>query len=169
MRNRSIIMTGLLIGFLFATGMGQAEEYQCLPCGSECDKALYDKPGDCPHCTMKLVKKSTVVFKSIQPADLCTYIAKHPDVVLLDVRTKEEHDGKTDDYGTIKNAINIPVQELEKRVSELSAYKEKEIIVYCSHSKRSPRASYLLNQNGFKHVTNMEGGMITMKDNTCKK
>ena len=163
------IMTGMLAAFLFATGMGQEQEYQCMPCGSECDKELHNKPGDCPHCNMKLVKKSAVIFRSIQPADLCSYIAKHPDVVLLDVRTKEEFDGKTDEYGTIKNAVNIPLQELENRVSELNAFKEKEIIVYCSHSRRSPRASYFLNQHGFKNVINMEGGMSTMKDNTCKK
>ena len=109
------------------------------------------------------------MFKSIQPTEICGHIAKHPEVILLDVRTREEFEGKTDDYGTLKNAINIPIQELESRIAEINDMKEKEIIVYCSHSKRSPRASYFLTQHGFKNVTNMEGGMSTMKDNSCKK
>jgi rhodanese-related sulfurtransferase/DNA-directed RNA polymerase subunit RPC12/RpoP len=158
------------IGVLaFSMSKAKSGEYQCMPCGSECDKESFDKPGNCPICNMQLVKKSTVNFKSIKPGEVCNYIAQHPDVVLLDVRTKDEYEGNTDDYGTLKNAINIPVQELEGRVGELKDAKNKEVIVYCSHSKRSPRASYFLTQNGFKHVTNMEGGMSTMTDDSCKK
>jgi putative intracellular protease/amidase/DNA-directed RNA polymerase subunit RPC12/RpoP len=29
--------------------------YLCPPCGQECDKIKFDKPGSCPHCGMKLV------------------------------------------------------------------------------------------------------------------
>ena len=119
---------------------------------------------------MALVKKSTVAFKTIQPTEICDYISKHPDVVLLDVRTKDEFEGKANpNFGTLKNAINIPVQELENRLADISGLKNKEIIVYCSHSHRSPRASYILTQNGFTNVTNMAGGMSVMKDNFCKK
>lgn len=147
----------------------QKDKYQCMPCGSECDKLTYDKEGECPQCHMKLVKQSSVTFSSITPAQVCGYIAKHPNIVLLDVRTKDEFDGKTDDFGAIKNAINIPVQELDSRVGELKDLKDKEIIVYCSYSRRSPRASYFLTQHGFKHVINMDGGMSAMTDNSCKR
>ncbi|HYJ38278.1 MAG TPA: rhodanese-like domain-containing protein [Chitinophagaceae bacterium] len=119
---------------------------------------------------MQLVKKSSINFKTIQPSALCDYIQKNPNVVLLDVRTKEEFEGKSNpSYGTIKNAINLPIQVLESQISTLEQYKDKEIIVYCSHSRRSPRASYILTQNGFLNVTNMAGGMSTMKDRTCVK
>ena len=101
---------------------------------------------------------------------LCQYMADHPNVVLLDVRTKQEFEGKADpNYGTLKNAINVPVQELEKNISMLAPYKEKEIIVYCSHSHRSPQACYILTQNGFSNVTNMNGGMSVMKDKSCMR
>lgn len=146
------------------------DSYQCIPCGSDCDKENFETTGTCPHCKMKLVKRATVNFKTIEPVDLCNYIQTHPDVVLLDVRTKEEFEGKKEPFfGTLKNAINVPVQELETRLSELSPYKEKEIIVYCSHSHRSPRASYILTQNGFSNVTNMAGGMSVIKDRSCLK
>lgn len=146
-----------------------AIQYRCTPCGYDCDTTDYMQPGECPHCHMPLVKKSTVAFKTIQPADVCGHLAQHPDVVLLDVRTKEEFEGKANpDYGTLKSAINIPVQELESRLSEITALKNKEIIVYCSHSHRSPRACYLLTQNGFVNITNMAGGMSVFKNPACK-
>lgn len=144
------------------------EEFVCLPCGSECDKTVYNKDGNCTHCKMRLVKKSTVVFNSIQPFEVCNYVAAHPGVILLDVRTKAEFEGKANpDFGHLKNAVNIPIQELKKRLSELEAYKGRQIIVYCSRSHRSPQASYLLSQNGFLQVTNMYGGMSKW-DNTGK-
>jgi rhodanese-related sulfurtransferase len=145
-------------------------DYVCLPCGQDCDNQVYNEAGTCAHCNMPLVKRSGIVFKTIQPSAICRYIASHPDVVLLDVRTKEEFEGRADpNFGRLKNAINIPIQELDARVSELNIYKNREIIVYCSHSHRSPRASYLLTQNGFDKVTNMAGGMSVMEDNSCKK
>ena len=141
--------------------------YTCLPCGSGCDSITYDKPGTCSHCNMKLVDKSTIVHKDIEPRKMCSLDGKN--VVFLDVRTPAEFNGTAPDkFGAIKNAINIPVQELESRMSELEKYKEKEIIVYCSHSHRSPRASYMLTQNGFKKVTNMLGGMSVWKEQVKK-
>ena len=122
------------------------------------------------HCNMKLVDRKTIRFGSVKPTELCDYIRKHPDVVLLDVRTKEEFEGKADpNFGTLKNAININVEELESKISSISHLKKKEIIVFCSHSHRSPRAAYILNQNGFNNVKNMGGGMSVMQDHTCMK
>ena len=147
-----------------------SEKYKCIPCGNSCDKDEYDASGKCPHCNMELVKKSSIVFKTISPDSICNYISAHPEVVLLDVRTKEEFDGKANpDFGTLKNAINVPIQDLQEKINTLAAYKNKPVIVYCSHSHRSPQASYLLTQNGFNNITNMSGGMSVMKDNPCKR
>jgi rhodanese-related sulfurtransferase len=146
-----------------------SKKYQCLPCGQECDNQAYDGPGKCAHCQMELVKKSTITFKNISSHDICNYIAKHPSAVLLDVRTKQEFEGNHDpDFGTLENAINIPIAEIRSRLTELHKFKNKEIIVFCSHSHRSPQVSYLLTQNGFKSVSNMSGGMSVMTDSRCK-
>jgi rhodanese-related sulfurtransferase/DNA-directed RNA polymerase subunit RPC12/RpoP len=164
----SCLLIALSISLTAARGI--ADQYKCLPCGQECDNATYDKPGKCSHCNMNLVKASTVAFKTIQPSEICNYIQKHPGIVLLDVRTKEEFEGKANpNFGSLKNAINISIQDLEQKLPSIANLKNKEIIVYCSHSHRSPRASYLLTQNGFTNVTNMAGGMSVMKDNACKK
>jgi rhodanese-related sulfurtransferase len=148
----------------------QAGSYQCLPCGRDCDNILHDKPGTCSSCNMELVKKSTVVFKNIPASQICEYIKKHPAAVLLDVRTKEEFEGKADpDFGSLKNAVNIPIQELKNKMSSINHLKNKEILVFCSHSHRSPQASYMLSQSGFTNVTNMLGGMSVVTDRSCKK
>ena len=111
------------------------EQYACLPCGQDCDNAAYDKSGMCSHCHMPLVKKSTIHFKTIQPAAICNYIKNNSGAILLDVRTKEEFEGEAEpNFGTLKNAINIPIQELAQRRSSISTLKNKQIIMYCSHS-----------------------------------
>jgi rhodanese-related sulfurtransferase len=174
--NTMTLILRLTLLFLFLSLYSRAQTkgnsgktiFQCMPCGYDCDKTPYDKPGKCPHCQMDLVDTRTITFKSISPEAICDHIRKHPDVILLDVRTKEEFEGKADpDFGSLKNAVNIPVQELGSRLPSLSKWKGRDIIVYCSHSHRSPRASWMLANNGFKKVTNMEGGMSVMKDRSC--
>lgn len=155
---------------LFSAADHAKEKYRCLPCGLDCDKATFDKPGTCPECQMSLVKASSITFKNIEPADVCAYIGAHPETVLLDVRTRQEFEKKsTPDFGVLKNAVNIPLQELEARMAELEALKSRQIIVYCSHSHRSPQASYILTQNGFRRVTNMSGGMSKLSKGSCKE
>lgn len=152
------------------TTQNKSHSYQCLPCGRDCDKKVYETSGKCESCQMKLVLKSSIVFKTITPEEICKYIKNHPHTVLLDVRTKEEFEGQTEpNFGGLRNAINIPIQELEMQMGKINSLKFKEIIVFCSHSHRSPQASYLLTQNGFTNVMNMSGGMSIMKDNSCKK
>jgi rhodanese-related sulfurtransferase len=180
---KSLLLTGALftsiVALFFFLKKGKVADtkiakypvskYVCMPCGSGCDTIIYDNPGECMHCKMPLVDKSSIVFDSIKPADVCTYIRQHPHTVLLDVRTKEEFEGRADpDFGALQHAINIPVQELEARVNELNAYKQQEIIVYCSHSRRSPQASYRLSVHGFKQVKNMQGGMSVMGPDSCR-
>jgi rhodanese-related sulfurtransferase len=119
---------------------------------------------------MQLVKTTMVTFKTLAPSGICAFIKRHPNAVLLDVRTKEEFEGKaTPNYGTLKKAINIPVQELESKLSGINSLKGRELLVYCSHSHRSPRASYLLTQHGFTNVTNLDGGMSVVTDTSYKK
>lgn len=146
--------------FFLSAGKPFQKVYKCLPCGYDCDKAIHTKPGTCNGCNMQLVDASTIRFNQIEPVAICDFIKTDKDVLLLDVRTKAEFEGTAPEkFGRLKGAINIPVQELEQRVAELKAYKNKTVLVYCSHSHRSPRASYILNQYGFNKVTNMRRGM----------
>ncbi len=142
--------------------------YVCTPCGNDCDAEVYDKPGNCRHCGMALVEKGKGAFTNVTPGELCGLVKSNKDLVLLDVRTPEEYQGQDRGrYGHFRNAINIPIDELERRIGELSAYKDREIVVYCSHSQRSPQASQLLAAKGFKRVKNMSGGLSTWHDSVA--
>lgn len=144
-----------------------AEKYVCIPCGYDCDAEVTTKPGTCAQCKMEMVKQSTIVHATILPADLYPFISKTgaDSVLLLDVRTAEEFNGTAKEkFGRLKNALNIPVQELKDRIKELEPYKNKNIVVYCSHAHRSAAAAYQLTQNGFTKVTNLLYGMHMWKD-----
>jgi rhodanese-related sulfurtransferase/DNA-directed RNA polymerase subunit RPC12/RpoP len=163
----------ILFLVLAMTATIQKKEYVCTPCGRECDHDIYDEPGTCRHCGMALIEKSTVNFKELTFEEVCARLKANPKAVLLDVRTPAEFKGTSDvpSFGHFNKAININVEDLQSRLNELSKYKNQEVIVYCSHSHRSPRASYTLTTNGFKNVTNVEGGVSTISesDKDCLK
>jgi phage shock protein E len=94
-------------------------------------------------------------YKDITVAELKDRLEKKNDLVILDVRTKEEYESET---GHLPGAILIPVQDLEKRYQELDSLKSKEIVAYCRSGVRSARASKFLGEKGFK-VLNMLGGI----------
>ncbi|WP_066498530.1 DsrE/DsrF/DrsH-like family protein [Abyssisolibacter fermentans] len=70
--------------------------------------------------------------------------------IILDVRDAIELE-----LGFIEGAINIPVNSLRDRISELD--KDKEILIYCAVGIRGYIASRILSQQGYK-VKNLIGG-----------
>ena len=78
-------------------------------------------------------------------------------LVLLDVRKPYELEDKS--LGHIDGVLNIPLPELEKRLSELDEFKDKDIAVICRSGRRSGIATDLLVKNGFNAV-NVLGGMV---------
>ena len=78
-------------------------------------------------------------------------------LVLLDVRNPYELEDKS--LGHIDGVLNIPLPELEKRLSELDEFKDKDIVVICRSGRRSGIATDLLVKNGFNAV-NVLGGMV---------
>ncbi|MDT2834418.1 FAD-dependent oxidoreductase [Vagococcus carniphilus] len=71
---------------------------------------------------------------------------------LVDVRTKDEFS-----RGSIPGFINLPLNELRSRMSELP--KDKEIILSCHSGQRSYIAQRMLLQHGFK-VKNLDGSYL---------
>jgi phage shock protein E len=68
---------------------------------------------------------------------------------LLDVRSPEEYA-----RGHLPDALNIPVQELDRRVAEVGPT-DGELVVYCRSGHRSSRAAEILRQHGFSKVHNL--------------
>ncbi|MGV3001696.1 FAD-dependent oxidoreductase [Vibrio sp.] len=80
--------------------------------------------------------------------------------LILDVRTPME----IENFGTLEGAINIPVDELRPRMSELP--KDKEIIIYCQVGLRGHVAYRQLVNNGYK-ARNLIGGYRTYIHAKC--
>lgn len=76
------------------------------------------------------------------------------DVVVLDVRTKEEYDS-----GHIDNAVLLPVTKIDEKVFDIITSKNEKILVYCRSGNRSATASKLLIEMGYTNVYDF-GGII---------
>jgi len=83
------------------------------------------------------------------------------DITVLDVRSPEEFSGE---LGHVAGAINIPINELPRRVSELDAWVERPLAIVCRTDRRSARAARLLTQQGFAHAHVVQGGMTAWND-----
>lgn len=106
-------------------------------------------------------------YKEISIADLAKKIQKGDDIVIIDVRTPGEFNdtlsqSKYLNLGRLKSAINVNLPDLTDKpetIGALEKYKNKDVYLLCSHSYRSRVASNHLLANGFKYVTNVQGGM----------
>lgn len=83
------------------------------------------------------------------------------ETILVDVRTTDEYS-----LGSIPGAINIPVDELRSRLSELP--KNRPIVVTCAVGLRGYLAYRILVQHGYKDVRNLSGGYKTWSIATAK-
>ena len=110
-------------------------------------------------------KNDNVKYQTVYMDDLCASLKQNKDYILLDVRSKGEHDDTSSavnlNIGHLKNAININVNELGSRLSEIKSATDKPVYVYCSHSQRSRVASAMLIDSGFTKVYNINGGLTT--------
>lgn len=67
--------------------------------------------------------------------------------LVLDVRTPEEFVS-----GHAAGAINLPVDQVEKRISELAPAKDTSLIVYCRSGRRSAAAKKILEGLGYTRI-----------------
>ena len=79
--------------------------------------------------------------------------------VILDTRTQAEFN-RGHIEGTCNPILNIPVDELRSRLSEIPS--DKQLLVHCATGVRSYIACRILMQNGF-NCTNIAGGYIKIK------
>lgn len=79
---------------------------------------------------------------------------------LLDVRTSDEFA-----LGTLPGAVNIPLDELRDRLTELP--KDRMIYTFCAVGVRGYLAYRILTQHGFEKVRNLSGGLKTYRAATA--
>lgn len=76
------------------------------------------------------------------------------DVLLIDVRSPQEFL-----EGHLNGAINNPLDQIQRNISNVVKNKEQTIILYCQYGTRSKKAQQILKKLGYTKVYNLKNGI----------
>jgi len=107
----------------------------------------------------QMVQEAKARIREVSIADVKGMIDAKENVVILDVRDKQEFE-----EGRIPEAINISRGMLEFKVAMIIPDKNAKIIVYCGLDLRGPLATKTMNDLGYKNAINMLGGLKAWKE-----
>ena len=82
-----------------------------------------------------------------------TRLMNSSNALVLDIRDNGEFN-----TGRIPKSKNIPLAEIDKRIEEITRFKDKPVIVTCRTNTRAGAAVRLLKQRGFVDVYQLAGG-----------
>lgn len=86
--------------------------------------------------------------------DQAINILQNHKVILLDVQLESDYNKKH-----IAGSINIPVEEINKKVTGIIKDKNQTIIIYCLKGIRSVAAYDMLIRLGYNNIYNIQGGI----------
>jgi adenylyltransferase/sulfurtransferase len=128
------------------------KDVDCPVCGENPSVTeLIDYQGFCGFESQAEAVAEPVAMRAI---DLSRALEEGGDRLLLDVRNPDEWE-----KASIAGATRIPLAELEERVEELKAWRERSVVVHCHHGGRSASACEVLMRHGFTRVANLDGGI----------
>ena len=111
-------------------------------------------------CALSKAKADTVedmtdkaAYHKISAEDAHEMMASQ-EVVVVDVRTREEYDG-----GHIENAVLVPNESIGGEMPEALPDKEATLLIYCRSGRRSKDAAQKLLELGYQSVYDF-GGVI---------
>jgi len=112
------------------------------------------KENNCKISRWQIIKQQ---LNNLEPEDFMESFYRHPEAVLIDVRTPKEFEA-----GHLDGAVNLDyfADDFWDRIEELDpngAY-----FVYCRSERRSIRACTLMQNGGFLKVYNLSGGLKAM-------
>jgi rhodanese-related sulfurtransferase len=93
-------------------------------------------------------------FSNIRAEELSSLVEGKNPPFLLDVREAFELTA----YGAIPGVVNIPMEEVPERLTELPGDRNAPIVVICQSGTRSLEVSRYLASQGYSHVMNLAGG-----------
>ncbi|HUQ32573.1 MAG TPA: rhodanese-like domain-containing protein [Pyrinomonadaceae bacterium] len=93
-----------------------------------------------------------VDYGRISPAQLHERLASGEPVLLIDVREQTEYE-----LARVEGAKLLPLSRFDEWAQSLDP--EVEAIVMCHHGVRSAHVCAYLSRQGFKNVSNLEGGI----------
>lgn len=110
-------------------------------------------------CTLSKTKKDTedmtgkAAYQKISAEDAYEMMVSQ-EVVVVDVRTREEYDG-----GHIENAVLVPNESIGSEMPETLPDKEATLLIYCRSGRRSKDDAQKLLALGYQSVYDF-GGVI---------
>ncbi len=90
----------------------------------------------------------------IGQAQLVNRISGEQAPPLIDIRTPAEYRS-----GHIPGAINIPLQDFQRRFAELDAFRDREMVLYCETAARASYGGRWLKAQGFDELRVLDGHM----------
>ncbi|MBU2672554.1 thiosulfate sulfurtransferase PspE [Hafnia paralvei] len=96
----------------------------------------------------RMVKKALLAGVMLM-APTSLWAAEH----WIDVRTPDQYQETH-----VKGAVNIPLKQLDQRISEVTQDKNDTLHLYCNTGNQSGKAEKLLQDMGYKNAIN-EGGL----------
>ena len=96
--------------------------------------------------------------RAVTPQELVNLVNREGAVV-VDVRDANEFS-----QGHIVDAINVPHGALTNRISELTKYKEKPVVVACKMGQHAGSAGTMLRKAGFQNVARLKGGVTEWRN-----
>lgn len=96
----------------------------------------------------------------VEAKDLYEAIKEEENISILDVRTEQEYSREK-----IKNSINLPVNQIADKITNVIPDKNKKIYVYCLSGSRSVFAVDTMVKLGYKNVFDVKNGLLAWRVN----
>ncbi|MCW4032663.1 MAG: MBL fold metallo-hydrolase [Candidatus Bathyarchaeota archaeon] len=105
--------------------------------------------------------KESISIGLVTVQSLCKILDENKQAWILDVRSEEE----LEKVGEISGAKNIHITQLPNRLDEV--VKDREIYIFCGSGNRAMIAASILQNNGWKNITVVLGGLRGWSSTSC--
>lgn len=99
--------------------------------------------------------------KNLKSDDFQNEMNRNDKHVVVDVREPSEYK-----RGFIKGAVNIPLSQLQSRLTEIP--KDNHVLLYCQSGMRSKSAAKLFSKNGYAKISHLQGGVNAWNNQLTK-
>jgi rhodanese-related sulfurtransferase len=93
------------------------------------------------------------VVREVSPTEYIREAATRPAMLLLDVREAWERE-----IAMLPQALHVPMAELAGRLAEIG--RDKDVVVMCRSGGRSLTVAKYLEEQGYRSVANLTGGIL---------
>jgi adenylyltransferase/sulfurtransferase len=127
-----------------------AKDPQCPVCSAAPSiKELIDYQGFCGVGSAEVAP-----VRGVSASEVKRIAERGGELLLLDVREADEFE-----KAHIEGAKLVPLQQMEARLDELEAWRERPVVVHCHRDGRSVKAARILLGAGFTDVAALSGGI----------